>query len=357
MMMNIERRRIVHIALLVVALTFEHHGKTRVQQVYGQAEGVSISSRSRGGGGEDFVKVSGMHFTRNGSTFYLNGFNAYWMMLVASDPTQRLKVASTLRQASTHGLTLARTWAFSDGTAASTKPLQSTPGSYNEDMFLGLDFVVSEAHTNGIYLIMSLVNYYSDFGGRKQYVQWARERGQNVTSVDDFYTNTMIKDFYKNHVKTILMRRNTIRGVIYKDDPTIFAWELINEPRCESDLSGNTLRDWIIEMATYVKSIDKKHLLNVGMEGFYGNSKPERKHLNPGGIVFGTDFLIHNQITSPHFMHTQIYGINRFLLIFIYTHLCVFIWYNYFNNFFIFFKLIFFNSSILNYNFLIRILF
>ncbi|XP_039113817.1 mannan endo-1,4-beta-mannosidase 1-like [Dioscorea cayenensis subsp. rotundata] len=223
------------------------------------------------------------------------------MMLVASDPTQRLKVASALRQASVYGLTLARTWAFSDGTAASNKPLQSAPGSYNEAMFQGLDFVVSEAHKNGIYLIMSLVNYYSDFGGRKQYVQWAREKGQNVTSTDDFYTNIMIKGFYKNHVKTILTRRNTINGMIYKDDPTILAWELINEPRCESDLSGKILQNWITEMATYVKSIDKKHLLDVGMEGFYGNSTPEKKYLNPGGIVFGTDFLIHNQIKGIDF--------------------------------------------------------
>lgn len=54
-------------------------------------------------------------------------------------------------------------------------------------------------------------------------------------------------------------------------------------------------------MATYVKSIDKKHLLDVGMEGFYGNSTPEKKYLNPGGIVFGTDFLIHNQIKGIDF--------------------------------------------------------
>lgn len=45
--------------------------------------------------------------------------------------------------------------------------------------------------------------------------------------------------------QTVLTRVNTITGVPYKDDPTIFAWELMNEPRLTSDLSGATLQVWI----------------------------------------------------------------------------------------------------------------
>lgn len=65
----------------------------------------------------------------------------------------------------------------------------------------GLDFVVSEAGRYGIKLILSLVNNYENFGGRKQYVDWARSQGQNVASDDDFFTNSVIKGYYKNHIK------------------------------------------------------------------------------------------------------------------------------------------------------------
>ncbi|WVZ83719.1 hypothetical protein U9M48_030839 [Paspalum notatum var. saurae] len=40
----------------------------------------------------------------------------------------------------------------------------------------------------------------------------------------------------------VLTRINTITNDAYMDDPTILAWELINEPRCHSDPSGNTLQ-------------------------------------------------------------------------------------------------------------------
>lgn len=43
-------------------------------------------------------------------------------------------------------------------------------------------------------------------------------------------------------MQTVLTRINSITRVAYKDDPTIFAWELINEPRCQSDVSGALLQ-------------------------------------------------------------------------------------------------------------------
>ncbi|PKA54629.1 Mannan endo-1,4-beta-mannosidase 1 [Apostasia shenzhenica] len=254
---------------------------------------------------QGFVRTSGIHFLLNGRPFYINGFNAYWLMLVASDPAQREKVSSTFQQASSHGLNVVRTWAFSDG--GSNHALQTSPGVYNEQMFVGLDFVISEAKKHGLYVILSLVNNYNEFGGRAQYVQWGRQHGQSaLSSDDDFYRNDLVKGYYKSHVKTILTRMNTMTGTTYMNEPTILAWELMNEPHCLSDLSGSTLQSWIREMAGHVKFIDKNHLLEIGLEGFYGESVPSRKQFNPSNEI-GTDFLNNNRLPDIDFATIHAY--------------------------------------------------
>ncbi|XP_042394863.1 mannan endo-1,4-beta-mannosidase 1-like isoform X1 [Zingiber officinale] len=245
-----------------------------------------------------FVETRGLHFVANGSIFFANGYNAYWLMTMASDPSQRPKVSSALSDASSHGLTVARTWAFNDG--GGSNALQTSPGAYNEQTFQGLDFVVSEARKFGTRMILSLANNYDNFGGKKQYVEWGRLQGQIIASEDEFFTNPVVKDFYKNHVKAVLTRVNTITGVAYKDDPTIFAWELMNEPRCPSDLSGKNIQEWIAEMAAYLKSIDENHSVEAGLEGFYGKISSNQKQDNPRFQV-GTDFIANNQIPQIDF--------------------------------------------------------
>ncbi|KZV50147.1 hypothetical protein F511_30021 [Dorcoceras hygrometricum] len=180
---------------------------------------------------DGFISTEGVHFMLNGAPFYANGFNAYWLMYVASDKSQRGKISSAFEEAADHGLTIARTWAFGDGGYFS---LQYSPGSYNEQMF---------------------------------------------------------------QARAVLTRQNSITGISYRDDPTIMAWELMNEPRCTTDESGRIIQAWISEMASYLKSIDTNHLLEAGLEGFYGPSDEHKKQINPNFQV-GTDFISNNQI--PH---------------------------------------------------------
>ncbi|OVA20457.1 Glycoside hydrolase [Macleaya cordata] len=251
-----------------------------------------------------FVTTKDTQFLLNGSPFWFNGFNSYWMMQVAVEPTERYKISDAFREASTAGLTVCRTWAFTDG---GYQALQISPGVYDERVFQALDFVISEAQKYGIRLILSVVNNYKDYGGRPQYAQWARSAGVNITNDDDFYTNSVVKEYYKNHIKRVLTRFNTITKITYKDDWTIMAWELINEPRCETDYSGKTIQVWVQEMATYTKYIDNKHLLEIGMEGFYGDSMPEKKQNNPGGYNFGTDFISSNLIKEIDFATIHAY--------------------------------------------------
>lgn len=40
--------------------------------------------------------------------------------------------------------------------------------------------------------------------------------------------------FFYQLLQAVLSRKNYYTGVKYSEEPSIFAWELINEPRCES---------------------------------------------------------------------------------------------------------------------------
>lgn len=49
-----------------------------------------------------------------------------------------------------------------------------------------------------------------------------------------FFNDTGAKEIYKDYVRTIVSRENTINGRLYSQDPTLMAWGLLNEPRCET---------------------------------------------------------------------------------------------------------------------------
>lgn len=206
------------------------------------------------------------------------------------------------------GLTVCRTWAFSDGRGPDA--LQVSPGLFNERVFRGLDYVIVEARRNHIRLILSLVNNLAAFGGKNQYVKWAKEAGVNVSLSDDsFFSNPVIKDYYKAYIKAVLKRKNSLSGVRYSEEPAIFAWELMNEPRCASSSSAPVLQAWIAEMAAYIKSLDKRHLVTVGLEGFYGLNTTNKSEVNPGiwAASLGTDFILNSAIDNIDFASVHAY--------------------------------------------------
>lgn len=59
-----------------------------------------------------------------------------------------------------------------------------------------------------------------------------------------------------------------------REDPTIFAWDLANEPRCEGDPGATILATWIENTAAWVKGLGARQPITVGLEGFFGPSTP-----------------------------------------------------------------------------------
>lgn len=170
-------------------------------------------------------------------------------------------VRSLFEQGAKVGFNVMRTWAFA---VDAQYALETSPGVYNEAVFKGMDYMLELARQNNIKVILALTSYWTPTGGVPQYLKWA-----NATDDVEFYTNPAIIKMYQDFVSTVLNRKNTLNGRVYKDDPVIMAWDLLNEPRCVKCPNG-TVANWFAQQADFVKSIDTNHLITTGEEGFYG---------------------------------------------------------------------------------------
>lgn len=245
-----------------------------------QAHGGDSSSRGRTTG---FVRADGGRLTLDGRPYEFAGTNNYYLGYKSTEMAE-----AVLDDARTAGFDVVRTWGFQDfqnpdgsdsvhssfegvwyqaWDADAGRPVVNT----GPDGLERLDRVIAEARERGLRLVIPFTNNWNAFGGMDQYVQWA---GQDTHA--DFYTDPTIRGWYKDWVRTLLERTNTVTGVRYKDDPTILAWELANEPRCTSagaypdgECDTVTITGWADEMSTFVKSVDRKHLLTAGDEGFF----------------------------------------------------------------------------------------
>jgi mannan endo-1,4-beta-mannosidase len=151
-------------------------------------------------------------------------------------------------------------------------PVRKKP-MYNDgpDGLERMDYVLAKAEQAGIKVSMVLVNNWRAFGGIDQYLMWY---GRNKHH--EFFTEPELRQAYKNWVEHIVLRKNTITGRLYRDDPTIFAWGLANEPRMKggnafdhsTGWTTDTLTNWVDEMSRFIKSIDPNHMVSVGDEGF-----------------------------------------------------------------------------------------
>lgn len=236
----------------------------------------------------DFVSVQVTTFKVGGQSHHFAGTNCYYLMTWAADPSLRVSVDEVLEEAVLMGLTVVRTWAFNDGDGWNA--LQTAPGVYDERVFQGLDYVLQKCDALGLRVVLPLVNNWIDFGGMDQYVAWSPQ-GQFH---DDFYTDDSTRTWYRNHCDRLIHRVNSFNGRTYRDDPTIMAWELANEPRCPSDRSGNTLVNWIDAMSASIQALDPNHLVTTGIEGFYDED---------GGSWYmngseGVDFIRDHQVSG-----------------------------------------------------------
>ncbi|GMH42435.1 hypothetical protein BSKO_10354 [Bryopsis sp. KO-2023] len=169
--------------------------------------------------------------------------------------------------------------------------LQPELGEYNQKALDAFDWVLAEAGARGLKLIMSFADNWKVGDSRKTYAE--KFGGKEPM---DFFTDPDIKQMYKDHIDFLVNHENSLNGVKYKDDPTIFAWNLMNEPRCDCDLSqenefcdkscASIVQAWIEEISNHLKTVDPNHMAVVGEEGFYSLT-PWRTWVNPDAFFSG----------------------------------------------------------------------
>ncbi|WP_377269914.1 cellulose binding domain-containing protein [Peterkaempfera sp. SMS 1(5)a] len=225
-----------------------------------------------------FVTRCGIHFCLDGRTYYVAGANTYDLFTYGSGSgdteTQYMdksRIDAQFASLQADKVGVVRLWMFSHESWHGFEP---SKGVYNEQEFAQFDYIIQSAKAHGIRLLPVFENYWEAYGGIDTRLSWEGLSGGQPGRAAFFDKTRCPGCFtsYKNYISYALNRTNHYSGVKYKDDPTIFAWELMNEPRYQDqstaeNAGGTTLRAWVDEMGAYVKSIDPNHMLDAGLEG------------------------------------------------------------------------------------------
>ncbi len=237
-----------------------------------------------------FVKVDGIHFTLNGQKHEFVGTNFWYGAYLGQkgEAGNRERLRKELDLFSDLGITNLRVLGASqessfDNTLKPTTINQD--GSYNENLLVGLDYLLSEMDKRGMKAVIFLNNYWEWSGGMSTYInRFSTDKIEDpavsnweayMTNVARFYQLGEAEQAFKKDIEHIVTRKNTITGKPYSQDPAIMSWQLANEPRPgRGDMSEEAIEayiDWIDKTAGFIKSLDPNHLVSSGSEGKIGS--------------------------------------------------------------------------------------
>lgn len=233
---------------------------------------------------QDFISTEGQRFLRNGRPYYYIGANFWYGMNLGNPatPSNRERLQRELDRLQALGINNLRIMAASEG--PDTEPwrmvpaLQTEPGVYNDQLLLGLDYLLLELSKRDMHAVLCLNNMWPWSGGFAQYLNWVTgedipypppaEGGQWLRYINfagRFFKNEAAQQLYLDHVAVIINRINSLSGIPYREDPTIMSWQLANEPRAV--LGGRRYRKWIRKTAAFIRQLDSNHLISIGSEG------------------------------------------------------------------------------------------
>lgn len=206
------------------------------------------------GSGPSFITRCGDQLCLDGKAFRFVSFNApelsmrenpYWDVEAPFDQEDIIRTIAEF------GGRVTRTYVLSIA-GTGKEPVHVTgPGQYGEEAFESLDRVLALANKYDVKVIVPFIDTWEWWGGIPQFT------AMYGLKPEDFWASDVMKAAYKDLVAHLLNRRNSVSGVLYKDDPAVFGWETGNELRAAPV-------EWTIEMAAYIKSLDTNHIVIDG---------------------------------------------------------------------------------------------
>ena len=250
--------------------------------------------------GAGFVKVEDGKFTLNGRTLRVAGVNNHYLTFGSDEEVRRVLDDAVAMNANVVRIIVGPVIGSADGKTktiwnSKSEADSSNLGSHGRYMMswddktnamsinagasgLGrLDFVLAEAGRRHLKVIVALLDFWGYMGGSQQFSAWYGSADKYTFFAQDQRTQ---KD-YRDWVKRVVTRVNAITGVENSRDPTVFCWELMNEPDIQPQ---SLLLKWVEDMASYIKSLDPNHLVSTG----HGNMVNKLADLAAPSVDFGT---------------------------------------------------------------------
>ncbi len=242
-----------------------------------------------------FVTAKDGRLQVNGKPYYFIGTN-YWygsLLGLEKDPKRGIeRLRRELDFLKANGITNLRLLGGAEGSGPLNgvtrvgPPFQVTQASFNERALDGLDLLLDEMAKRDMRAVIFISNNWEWSGGFQQYLIWNKVISDEWLKkkptwdelrdlVAKFYTCAPCKTGYARQAERLVGRINTVNGKRYKDDPTIMAWQIANEPRPMRPSAIEAYKQWIAETARQFKTIAPDQLVSIGHEGWVGSEGME----------------------------------------------------------------------------------
>jgi hypothetical protein len=203
-----------------------------------------------------FVTRQGTQLMLDGQPYRFAGLNIY-NANSTNNCWYSMSSGSTLADslAATGGIGAFRAWFFQN--EATVNGARS---------WAAFDHTLAVARAAGVKVIPVLVNQWGQCEGWSVYADGYKSESWYQSGYKTLPTSPGMADTYREWVREVVSR--------YKDDPTILAWQMVNEAEDKvayggscSSTAATSLQSFAGDIAGLIKSIDTNHLVSIGTIG------------------------------------------------------------------------------------------